>query len=66
MLQKGVYPYEYIDDGEKFNQTSLPGKRNFYSHLDIEDITDAVYAHAIIVCKNFETKNLGEYHYLYV
>ena len=43
MLQKGVYPYEYIDDWQKFNKTSLPGK-GFYSHLNLEDITDADYA----------------------
>ena len=24
LLQKGVYPYEYMDDWEKFNETSLP------------------------------------------
>ena len=45
MLQKGVYPYEYMDDREKFNKTSLPEKENFYSHLNMEDITDADYAH---------------------
>ena len=32
----------------------------------MEDITDADYAHAKIVCKDFEIKNLGEYHDLYV
>ena len=32
----------------------------------MEDITDADYVHAKIVCKNFEIKNLGEYHDLYV
>ena len=32
----------------------------------MEDITDADYAHAKRVCKDFETKNLGEYHDLYV
>ena len=32
----------------------------------MEDITDADYAHAKIVCKNFEIKSLGEYHDLYV
>ena len=31
----------------------------------MEDITDADYMHAKRVCKNFEIKNLGEYHYLY-
>ena len=30
----------------------------------MEDITDTDYAHG--VCKDFETKNLGEYHDLYV
>ena len=35
MLQKGVYPYEYLDDWEKFNQTSLPEKEDFYSHLNM-------------------------------
>ena len=39
--QKGVYPYEHMDDWEKFNETSLPQKKHFYSHLIIEDITDA-------------------------
>ena len=32
----------------------------------MEDITDAGYAHTKRVCKNFEIKNLGEYHGLYV
>ena len=62
MLQKGVYPYEYMDDWEKFNETSLPEKEDFYSHLNMEDITDADYAHAKRVCKDFEIKNLEQYH----
>ena len=32
----------------------------------LEDITDADYAHAKTVCKDFEIKNLGEYRDLYV
>ena len=32
----------------------------------MEDITDADYAHAKRVCKDFEIKNLGEYHDLHV
>ena len=32
LLRKGVYPYEYMDDWEKFNETSLPEKEDFYSH----------------------------------
>ena len=30
LLKKGVYPYEYMDNWEKFNETSLPDKESFY------------------------------------
>ena len=66
MLQKGVFPYEYMDDWEIFNESSLPEKEDFYSHLNMEDITDVDYAHGKRFCKDFEVKNLGEYHDLYV
>ena len=29
LLRKGVYPFEYMDDWEKFNETTLPEKKNF-------------------------------------
>ena len=44
-LQKGVYPYEYMGTWEKPNETLSPEKEDFYSHLNMEDITDADYAH---------------------
>ena len=56
LLEKGVYPYEYIDDSEKFNEISLSEIGDFYHQLDIEDITDADYAHAKRVHKDFEKK----------
>ena len=62
LLQKGVYSYEYLDDWEKWNETSLPEKEDFYRHLNMEDITDADWAHTKRVSKDFEIKNLGEYH----
>ena len=51
---KGVDLYEYMDDCEKFNETSLPEKEDFYSHLNMEDITDADYTHTKSVCKDIE------------
>ena len=36
LLQKGVYPYEYMDDRKKFNEILFPEKEDFYSHLNIE------------------------------
>ena len=66
LLRKGLYPYEYMDDWEKYNETSIPEKDDFYSHLSMEDITVADDVYAKRVCKNFEIKNSVEYHYLYV
>ena len=66
LLQTGADPYEYVDDWEKFNETSLPEKEDFYSHWNIEDITDVDYAHAKLICKDFDIKNVGKYHDLYV
>ena len=42
-----------MDDWEKFIEISLFEKEEFYSHLNMEDITDADYAHAKRVCKDF-------------
>ena len=66
LLRKGVYPYEYMDSWERFNETSLPPKKSFYSELNLEDINDKDYLHAQKVWDVFEIRNLGEYHDLYV
>ena len=66
LLRKGVFPYEYMDSWEKFNETALPPKKDFYSNLNLEDISDEDYAHAQKVWDVFKIKNLGEYHDLYV
>ena len=66
LFRKGVYPYEYTDSWGKFNEKSLPPKKDFYSELTLEDITYKDYAHAQKVWEVFEIKNLGEYHDLYV
>ena len=60
MLQKGGYLYEYMDDWKKFREISLLEK-DLYSHLNMEDITDADYVHAKRVCKDLEVNNLEKY-----
>ena len=45
-LRKAVYPCEYMDSWERFNEISLPDKEAFYSNLNMEDITDVDYKHA--------------------
>ena len=66
LLRKGVYAYEYMDSQERFDETSLPDKKSFYSEFYLEDITDKDYIHAQKVFKEFKLKNLGHYHDLYV
>ena len=66
MLRKGVYPYEYMDSWERFNETSLPSKEDFYSNLKMENIDDIDYRHGNNVFKRFKLENLGDYHDLYV
>ena len=66
LLRKGIYPYEYMDSWERFNETSLPSKEDFYSNLNMEDIDDIDYRHGNNVFKGFKLDNLGYYHDLYV
>ena len=66
LLRKGVYPYEYMDNWERFDETSLPNKESFYSNLNMENIDDIDYTHSNDVFKIFKLKNLGEHHDLYV
>ena len=63
LLRKG--PYEYRDSWERFNETSIPAKEDFYSELTLEDISDEDYEHAQKVFKEYCTY-MGDYHDLYV
>ena len=63
MLRKGVYPYEYMDNWERFNE---PSKESSYSNLNMEDIDDIDYRHGNNVFNKFKLSNLGDYHDLYV
>ena len=66
LLRKGVYPYEYVDNWEIFNETSFPNKESFYTNLSLENVDDIDYRHGNNVFKRFKLKNLGEYHNLYI
>ena len=38
--------FENMDDWEKFNELSILEKEEFYSNLNIDDVTDANQIHA--------------------
>ena len=46
LLRKDVYPYEYMESWERFDEISLPDKKDFYNSLNIENITSVDYRHA--------------------
>ena len=66
LLRKGVYPYEYMDSWERFNETSLPDKKAFCSELNLKDIFDKDYGHTQKEFKELKLKNLGDYDDLYI
>ena len=66
LFRIGVYPYEYMNSWERFDETSFPDKEAFYSSLNMEGITDIDYRHENWVFKIFNNKHLGDYCDLYV
>ena len=66
MLKKGVYPYQYMDSMDRFDETTLPNIEKFYSKLQLKHISEKDYKHAKKVWHSFKIKALREYHDLYV
>ena len=54
-----------MDSWERFNEASLPPKKDFYNELILEDINDKDYLHAQKVFNEYCT-DMGDYHDLYV
>ena len=66
LLRNGAYLYDCMNVWEKFNEATLLEKEEFYSNLNMEDITDADNVNRKRVCKDFQIKNLDECHDLYL
>ena len=66
ITRKGVFPYEYMDSFDRFEETQLPPKENFYSSLTDESISDSDYQHAQQVWDTFSCKSLKDYHDVYL
>ncbi|ROT63529.1 hypothetical protein C7M84_018598 [Penaeus vannamei] len=58
---KGIFPYEYLDDLKKLEETSLPPIEKFYSSLTGETVTEEEYAHALKVWNAAGCRTLGDY-----
>ena len=66
LIRKQIYPYEYMDIWDRFNETRLPSKDKFYSNLYMYGVGDGEYEHAHNVWREFKIRNMGEYHDLYL
>ncbi|GET51959.1 hypothetical protein RIR_jg3733.t4 [Rhizophagus irregularis DAOM 181602=DAOM 197198] len=65
-IDKGVYPYEYMDDWKKFEKTSLPPKGAFYSKLNETHISNKEYEYAQYVWEKAGCKTMQDYHDIYL
>jgi hypothetical protein len=66
MIQKGIYPYDYISDFDKLNDKQLPTQEQFYSKLNDEKCKDEDYQRAIKVWNHFNCEKFLDYHNLYL
>ncbi|KAK9743495.1 hypothetical protein QE152_g8538 [Popillia japonica] len=66
VLQKGVYPYEWVDFYEKFSEQLPLEKKDWYTLLGDKNISDHDLNFAVKAYKHFNCKNFGEYHDLYL
>ena len=66
LTRKGVYPYEYVNSWDRFNETQLPLIDAFYSNLNMSSISEDDYQHAQKVWEEFGIHNLGDYQDLYL
>ncbi len=66
VTRKGVYPYEYMDSFEKFEEISLPPIEAFFSSLTKTGIKPEEYEYAQKIWKAFNCKTMKDYHNLYL
>ena len=66
VTQKGVFPYEFIDDISKLSTEGLPSKDKFYSSLYESEVKEEDYQRAQKVWDHFKMKTMKDYHDLYL
>ena len=66
LTRKGIYPYEYMDGPDRFQEEEIPLKEEYFSKLSGKDISEKDYEFAHEIWDTFKLKNLGELHDLYM
>lgn len=65
LSRKGVYPYEFMDSWDKFNERKFPRIDKFYSSLSGKSVSHGDYKFGKEIFEEYCT-DLGEYHDLYM
>ena len=60
-MQKGHFPYEYMDGIGKLEDCALPPQEAFYSRLKNEHITDADYARCQVAWRDNRMKTMRDF-----
>lgn len=66
MIQKGIYPYDWVDSYDKMNYPKLPERKHFYSKLNNTEITIADEIQSKKVWDLFNCSKFLDYHNLYL
>ena len=66
MARKGLYPYDYMNSFDRFEEEQPPSKNDFFSELNNEHISDEDYEHVLEVWEKMGVKNMGDYYDLYL
>ena len=66
LIRKEVYPYEYINSWDRFEEIQLPPIDAFHNNLNMSSISEEDYQRTQKVWEEFGIRNLGDYHDLYL
>lgn len=66
LRKKGPYPYEYMDSFEKFEETKLPGRDDFFSLLTRKELDYDSYVYGFKIWDRYNCKTIKDYHMLYM
>ena len=66
LLRKGVYPYDYMNNEDRFKEEKLPERAAFFSRLTNTECSEANYKHAEAEWEKFKCKSMRDYNDLYL
>ena len=66
LKEKGIYPYEWLDDKVKFNKIKFPEIEAFYSKLNDSKLSQTEYDRGKEIYRLLNCKNFGDYHDIYL